>query len=45
MPTSCAARSLRRAFHATHVLPQAQALSRTVIGGGASVLDVDAALI
>jgi hypothetical protein len=32
-------------FHAAHVLPQAQALSRTVIGGGASVLDVDAALI
>ncbi len=32
-------------FYATHLLPQASALSRTVIDGGASVLDVDAALI
>jgi hypothetical protein len=32
-------------FHATHVLPQAQSLSRTVIGGAVSVLECDAALI
>lgn len=32
-------------FYATHLLPQASALSRTVIDGGPSVLDVDAALI
>ena len=32
-------------FYAAHVLPQAHALGRTVEGGAASVLDVDAAVI
>jgi acyl-CoA dehydrogenase len=32
-------------FYATHVLPQAQALSRVVAGGAASVLDTDAAVV
>jgi hypothetical protein len=32
-------------FYATHVLPQAQALSKVVTAGASSVLEADAAII